>query len=494
MFWSGNYIVVRELNFLLKEENVTLSQVLEADDILQECKADNKALIQFLTKPEILAELITLITEEPPKNVELASQYRHANIACEVLTSHLSMLSDRLSLDATQMNRLCDFINREPPLNPLLASYFSKTVEMLLERSPKQDCYLYHIVCLRVLDFFKSRRDFLPNLLRHMATSAIADTFKYFIRLDDLFKKTVMEWLDEHQFLECLIQIVCGTYVPEELAGAQPDGEKAEQETSEKPDANHKDDSGGSDADRDKGSPAPQSSAEAGQPAGAGQGAQDREDEAQAQTPRSRMAAVASANAAALLCDLIINGCAGEGCSTRSRTSWALLARLAAEGGVRALCWRMFTCGAAARERRLSGLRRAARAAAARAGAACAPGGGEAAAEERSAVELAVAPHLPLLHHALLRAPAGGRVGLARVQVAALLAHLALSEVEEVARTMLTLGTPGLLVDMFFRYPNNNFLHAQVYTLIKHALTNRVFRNQYQRHVCFTLHQHSSPV
>lgn len=56
-----------------------------------------------------------------------------------------------------------------------------------------QDCYLYHIVCLRVLDFFKSRRDFLPNLLRHMSTSAIADTFKYFIRLDDLFKKTVME-------------------------------------------------------------------------------------------------------------------------------------------------------------------------------------------------------------------------------------------------------------------------------------------------------------
>lgn len=85
-----------------------------------------------------MAELITLITEEPPKNVELASQYRHASIACEVLTSHLSTLSDRLSMDVVQMNRLCDFINRDPPLNPLLASYFSKTVEMLLERSPKQ--------------------------------------------------------------------------------------------------------------------------------------------------------------------------------------------------------------------------------------------------------------------------------------------------------------------------------------------------------------------
>lgn len=91
-----------------------------------------------LTRPDILAELITLITEEPPKSVELASQYKHANIASEVLTSNLSMLRDRLSMDAVQMNRLCDFVSKEPPLNPLLASYFSKTVEMLLERSPKQ--------------------------------------------------------------------------------------------------------------------------------------------------------------------------------------------------------------------------------------------------------------------------------------------------------------------------------------------------------------------
>ncbi|KAI8421373.1 hypothetical protein MSG28_009453 [Choristoneura fumiferana] len=162
MFWSGNYIAVRELNSLLKEENVTLSQVLEADDVLQECKAGNQALIQFLTRPEILAELVTLITEEPSKNIELSLQYRHASIACEVLTSHLPTLSDRLSMDSVQMNRLCDFIDREPPLNPLLASYFSKTIEMLLERSSKQ-------------------------------------------------------WLEEHQFLESLIQIICGTYEPEPL-------------------------------------------------------------------------------------------------------------------------------------------------------------------------------------------------------------------------------------------------------------------------------------
>lgn len=60
---------------------------------------------------------------------------------------------------------------------------------------------------------------------------------------------------------------------------------------------------------------------------------------------------------------------------------------------------------------------------------------------ERGAVELGVAPHLPLLHQALLAEERPGAVGLARLQVATLLAHLAASEVEEVATTMLTLGT-----------------------------------------------------
>lgn len=106
-----------------------------------------------LTKPEILAELVTLITEEPSKNVDMASQYRYAHIASEVLTSQLIMLSDHLSKDVVQMNRLCDFVNKEPPLNPLLASYFSKTVEMLLEKSPKQVLFCnYYYVTITLVD------------------------------------------------------------------------------------------------------------------------------------------------------------------------------------------------------------------------------------------------------------------------------------------------------------------------------------------------------
>ncbi|GBP86138.1 hypothetical protein EVAR_62300_1 [Eumeta japonica] len=464
MFWSGNYITVREANSLLKEENVTLTQILEADDILQECKADKAALVQYLTSPEILAELITLITEEPSKELELQMQYQHASMACEVLSSNMSTMSDRLSSNFVQMNRLCDFINKEPPLNSLLASFFSKTVEMLLERSPKQDCYLYHIVCLRAVDFFKARQDFLPNLLRHISTSAIMDTFKHFMRLEQGFDKVILSWLEEHQFLESLIQIACGSYASARTLSTDPDNKvlSPEGETDE---AN-----------------------------------KDAEDELERQRRNERIRTVGAANAANLLCEIILSVCVDDSSTTRSNVAATLAARLKSADGVALVLRGMFTSPTDFRRHALvngcqillallrddpilGGLQ---------------PSG------ERSAVELVVAPHLPLLHQALLQDPdpaphapyeqqngancgsgvsGTGAVGAARLQVATLMGQLAVSEVQEVAGTLVTLGTPATLLDMFFQFPGNNFLHAQVHALVKAALANVPHRMLYARHL-----------
>ncbi|XP_045499443.1 serine/threonine-protein phosphatase 6 regulatory subunit 3 [Colias croceus] len=475
MFWSANYVGMRELNFLLKEENVTLTQILEADDILQECKADNKALIQFLTRSENLAELITLITEEPPKDVELTSQYRHSNIACEVLTSQLSTLSHRLCMDPVQMNRLCDFVNREPPLNPLLASYFSRTVEMLLKRSPKQDCYLHHIVCFRALDFFKARKDFLPNLLRHISTSAIADTFKYFIGLSDPFDKIIMEWLDEHQFLEKMIQIVCCNYEPEEIQPApvpvtsetQSDVEKGLNEQSEKVETNHNHVNTSSESDNSI-----------------------------QEERKLRMRAIASANATALLCDMTMAIAAPD--ITLSETEYGLTTRLRSAALVTALLQGAFTCAPAARRHALVNACRLLLALTHRESAITVDEGRE--------VELAVAPHLPLLHQTLLRevpdagvagvagatgvagvagsaGVAGGPVGAARVHVAALIARLVVSDVEDVHNAILSLGTVGVLLDMFFTHAHNNFLHAQVCELLHNIEVNEKHSQPYYKQI-----------
>lgn len=63
---------------------------------------------------------------------------RYPNTACELLTCDVPQINDRLGGDETLLNLLYDFLDHEPPLNPLLASFFSKTIGNLIARKTEQ--------------------------------------------------------------------------------------------------------------------------------------------------------------------------------------------------------------------------------------------------------------------------------------------------------------------------------------------------------------------
>lgn len=64
--------------------------------------------------------------------------YRYPNISCELLTSDLGQINDRLGEDEKLLMKLYGFLQNEPPLNPLLASFFSKVLSILIGRKPEQ--------------------------------------------------------------------------------------------------------------------------------------------------------------------------------------------------------------------------------------------------------------------------------------------------------------------------------------------------------------------
>lgn len=63
---------------------------------------------------------------------------RYPNTACELLTCDVPQINDRLGGDEALLNLLYDFLDHEPPLNPLLASFFSKTIGSLIARKTEQ--------------------------------------------------------------------------------------------------------------------------------------------------------------------------------------------------------------------------------------------------------------------------------------------------------------------------------------------------------------------
>ncbi|XP_059614467.1 serine/threonine-protein phosphatase 6 regulatory subunit 3 [Phlebotomus argentipes] len=208
MYWDGSYTPSQHIEALLNKENPLLTEILEDQDILQECRTQNTKLVQFLNRPDILEELVTLIITEPPADVAESERFKHSNLACEILTSDLPSLNQSLVSDPAILQKLYSFLERKPPLNPLLMSFFCKTFGMLIARKQHQDWFAYQYVCITVLDFIKSRQDFLGAMLQHMGTPVIMDLLLYIIMhiQGPELRQSLLEWFNQQNLIERLIQ------------------------------------------------------------------------------------------------------------------------------------------------------------------------------------------------------------------------------------------------------------------------------------------------
>ena len=66
---------------------------------------------------------------------------RYPNTACELLTSDVSQINDKLASDRELVDQLYSFLESERPLNPLLASFFSKVMGLLITRKSEMVCF-----------------------------------------------------------------------------------------------------------------------------------------------------------------------------------------------------------------------------------------------------------------------------------------------------------------------------------------------------------------
>ncbi|XP_076079760.1 serine/threonine-protein phosphatase 6 regulatory subunit 3-like isoform X2 [Mytilus galloprovincialis] len=196
MFWKFNLITTSKIDTLLGKEDVTLQELMDENDILQECKAQNKKLIDFIITPENMDCMVKMITVEPEDEEDEKCKYRFPNTACELLTSDVQQITDALAGTEELVIKLYSFLEGEKPLNPLLASFFSKVMGLLITRKSEM-----------IFEFLKSREDFIGQLLHHIGTSAIMDLLLRLLTCIEWIelKRAVVEWLNEKQIVERLV-------------------------------------------------------------------------------------------------------------------------------------------------------------------------------------------------------------------------------------------------------------------------------------------------
>jgi len=197
MFWRFNNMCTTNIDILLNEEDITLQRLMEEDDIIQECKSNNRKLIDFLVKPEVLHELVKLVTKEPSSDSPDATRFKFNNIAAELFACDVTSVNDAIVSDESYLTELCEILYEEPPLHPLMASFFSKAMAVLIGKKSE-----------KMLEYLKIKEGFMSQLIQHLRTSAIMD----------LIVKLVTCVENKNSRLE-IAQWLCSEHIVERMMG-----------------------------------------------------------------------------------------------------------------------------------------------------------------------------------------------------------------------------------------------------------------------------------
>jgi SIT4-associating protein SAP185/190 len=95
MFWRFGFASTSTLDTLLEKPNLTIEELLDEDDLLQECKAQNGKLVDFLSQPRTIKRLfehvvgIAEVSGPGGKEWEEKVRFKYPYVASEVLSSEI---------------------------------------------------------------------------------------------------------------------------------------------------------------------------------------------------------------------------------------------------------------------------------------------------------------------------------------------------------------------------------------------------------------------
>nr|DAD37226.1 TPA_asm: hypothetical protein HUJ06_007867 [Nelumbo nucifera] len=193
MFWRmAGLSTASPVETILDKENFTLEELLDEDEIIQECKALNGRLINFLRERAQVEQLLRYIVEQAPEDAEKRRTFKFPFIACEIFTCEVDIILKTLVEDEELMNLLFSFLQPNHSHSTLLAGYFSKVVVCLMLR--------------KTVPFM----NFVQVLIRLIG----ADEQMYTNYMD------AMQWLEDTNVLEMIVDKFSSSDSPEVHANA----------------------------------------------------------------------------------------------------------------------------------------------------------------------------------------------------------------------------------------------------------------------------------
>ncbi|WZZ56805.1 hypothetical protein YC2023_056912 [Brassica napus] len=199
MFWKLTSLSASSpVETVLDKESFTLEELLDEEEIIQECKALNSRLINFLRDKAQVEQLLRYIVEEPPNDADDSKRaFKFPFISCEVFTCEIDVILKTLVEDEELMDLLFSFLEPSRSHSALLAGYFSKVVICLMVRKTAA-----------LMSYVKGHQSVLCQLVDLIGITSIMEVLVRLVGADDQVYPNfldVMQWLADNNLLEMIV-------------------------------------------------------------------------------------------------------------------------------------------------------------------------------------------------------------------------------------------------------------------------------------------------
>jgi hypothetical protein len=158
------------------------------------CRNQNQKLTEFLSAPNNVKELLDYVTQEPAGEVDDRLRFKYPNVASEILTTGAVGIMEVVLKDES-LAQIWSMLDAPAPMNPILASYFSKVICMLLNKHPNV-----------VTKYMYENGDLFNKLISHLGTSAVMDLIRRMTTVDQGYDEiSLMQWLSADKQLVAVL-------------------------------------------------------------------------------------------------------------------------------------------------------------------------------------------------------------------------------------------------------------------------------------------------
>ncbi|KAF9616586.1 hypothetical protein IFM89_030353 [Coptis chinensis] len=214
MFWRmAGLSTASPVETILDKENYTLEELLDEDEIIQECKALNGRLINFLLRKGTgRATPSDISLKKLPRMLKRIVSFKFPFIACEIFTCEVDIILKTLVEDEELMHLLFSFLEPNRSHSTLLAGYFSKVVISLMLRKT-----------VPFMNFVQAHQEFFRQMVDLIGITSIMEVLIRLIGADEHIYTNymdAMQWLEDTDVLEMIVDKFSSSDCPEVHANA----------------------------------------------------------------------------------------------------------------------------------------------------------------------------------------------------------------------------------------------------------------------------------